>query len=70
MIKYLESKVFSLNVNGKEYKIEFKLSELPNDMKMLCFLGGELNNNAHYFSTFANVNASNSNDITKQMGID
>ena len=41
-VKYLESKVFPLNVNGKDYKIEFKLSELPNDMKMLCFLGGEL----------------------------
>lgn len=30
-------------------------SELPNDMKMLCFLAGELSNSAKYFSTFANV---------------
>ena len=45
------------------------LGELPNDMKMLCFLGGELSNIAHYFSTFADVNKSNYNDIKKESGI-
>lgn len=69
-VKYLESKVHSMNVNEKDYKIEFKLSELPNDMKMLCFLGGELNNNSYYFSTFADVNKGNSNDFSKKMGTD
>ena len=30
-------------------------AELPNDMKMLAFLPGELTNSATYFSTFADV---------------
>ena len=30
--------------------------ELPNDMKKLCFLAGELSNAAKYFTTFADVN--------------
>ena len=49
-------------------KVEFKLSELPNDMKMLAFLGGELSNSSYYFTTFADVNQSDSNDISKQFG--
>ena len=64
-IQFLESKPFDVNVNGKITKVEFMLGELPNDMKMLCFLGGELSNAAHYFSTFADVNKSNCNDIKK-----
>ena len=36
---------------------------LPNDMKMLAFLAGELTNSAHYFSTFANVHKDNANAI-------
>ena len=35
-IKYLEGRVFP--ICGKN--IKFELSELPNDMKMLCFSGG------------------------------
>ena len=50
-ISYLEKNIFS--INGKNVKFVF--SELPNDMKMLCFLAGELSNSAKYFSTFANV---------------
>ena len=37
-ISFLESTVFEIN----NRKVEFKLGELPNDMKMLSFLGGEL----------------------------
>ena len=48
-------------------KVEFK--ELPNDMKMLSFLAGELPNSATYFTTFANVNQSEANDYTKTFGI-
>jgi hypothetical protein len=33
-------------------------AELPNDMKMLAFLAGELTNSATYFSTFADVKVS------------
>ena len=54
-VKYLESQVFKITVSGKTYNTEFKLGELPNDMKMLSFVAGELTNSATYFSTFANV---------------
>ena len=54
-ITYLESKVFKLSVNEEVYKVEFLLGKLPNDMKMLAFLAGELSNASTYFSIFANV---------------
>ena len=58
-ITYLENNVFK--VNDKNVKFEF--SELPNDMKMLCFLGGELSNSAKYFSSFANVSYDNMSNL-------
>lgn len=64
-IKYLESEIFSITVEETIFKIEFLFCELPNDMKMLCFLGGELSNASFYFSTFANVNQKDSFDFTK-----
>ena len=67
-VQYLESQVFEVTVNGTSYPIEFKLGELPNDMKMLCFLGGELSNTAHYFSPFVNVSAKTSSDVKKSIG--
>ena len=51
-IKYLESRSFKINVDGTSFQVEFKLELLPNDMKMLAFLAGELTNSAYYFSTF------------------
>ena len=54
-IKYLEGRAF--HISGRD--IKFELSELPNDMKMLCFLGGELSNSAKFFSSFANVSYAN-----------
>ena len=33
-----------MNFQAKKYFIEFKVELLPNDMKMLEFLGGELTN--------------------------
>ena len=65
---YLESQVFSLIVDDKIIKVEFKLCELPNDMKMLCFLGGELSNAATYFTTFANVCKDDSLNDKKSFG--
>lgn len=50
-IKYLEGRTF--HISGKD--IKFELPDLPNDMKMLSFLGGELSNSAKFFSSFANV---------------
>ena len=69
-IKYLESKVFDIVVADYHHKVEFRLKEIPNDMKMLAFLAGELSNASYYFSTFANVNQQNCNDFKKRIGND
>ena len=68
-IQFLEQNVFHVNVNGQEQCVEFKLGALPNDMKMLAFLCGELSNVAYYFSSFGDVNK-NDVDIGKQFGKD
>ena len=69
-VRYLESKVFDIVVNGKSYKIEFKLELLPNDMKMLACLGGELSNSASYFTTFANIHKKDANDVSVKFSMD
>ena len=69
-IKFLESKVHTINVDGCDMKVEFHLMELPNDMKMLAFLAGELRNASHYFCTFANVNKDDANTFTHSFGIE
>ena len=66
---YLETKVFLVSVDTENVKVEFKLAELPNDMKMSFFLAGELSNSAKYFTTFADVNSENYRDYTKSFGI-
>ena len=38
-------------------------------MKMLAFLGGELTNAAYFFTTFANVNRDDKNDISKKLSL-
>ena len=43
---------------------------VPNDMKMLAFLGGELSNAASYSTAFANVNKKDCNDVTKSFSLD
>lgn len=58
-ISDLEGKVF--DVDG--IYVTFKFSELPNDMKMLALLAGELPNSAKYFSTFPNVNKDNCKEL-------
>ena len=64
-LRKLESEVFKVNVNGMEKLVEFRVECLPNDLKMLAFLAGELTNAATYFTTFANVNSRDSNDVSK-----
>jgi len=54
-ISEVETQTFSVNCNGSSVEVKFCFSELPNDMKMLCYLAGELSNSARYFSTFGNV---------------
>ena len=56
----------SFTVNG--YTIKFTFCEFPNDLKMLAFLAGELPVSSTYFSTFANVNLGNCNEINFTFG--
>ena len=67
-IKYMESKVFHVDVFGNNQPVEFKLGELPNDMKMMCFLAGEISNSAHFFTTFANVSKDDAKKFKKKFG--
>ncbi|XP_046841841.1 uncharacterized protein LOC124435952 [Xenia sp. Carnegie-2017] len=54
-IKRIESKAFKISCKDKTVQVKFRVSELPNDMKMLAFIGRELSNSAKYFSSFSNV---------------
>ena len=49
-------------------KFRFKLEELPNDMKMLAMLAGELTISAKYFSPFANVSLADCRDVKGTFG--
>ena len=68
-LKYLESNVFEIERETKKVKIEFKITKLPNCMKMLSFLAGEFSNSAANFTKFANVNQSEANEYQKSFGI-
>ena len=59
----LEKSTFQVDCDGKLIDVKFHVSEMPNDMKMLAFLGGELSNAATYFSTFANVSTQNMDSL-------
>ena len=59
--QYLENNVFEIDSR----KVEFKVRALPNDMKMLSFLAGELSNSSTYFSTVADVSQVDGNDFNK-----
>ncbi len=54
-ISHIKKKSYSVLCKGEPVVVKFVIGELPNDMKMLAFLGGELTNSATYFSTFADV---------------
>ena len=56
----------TLEINGLH--VSFHFEELPNDMKMLAMLGGELSNSATFFSTFANVSTNDCTDLTGTFG--
>ncbi|CAB4009080.1 Hypothetical predicted protein, partial [Paramuricea clavata] len=59
-IQRVTNTIYSVMCQGEPVQVKFAIGELPNDMKMLAFLGGELSNSATYFSTFADVSK---NDI-------
>jgi len=63
-LKYLESKCFDI----QGIKVEFMVGELPNDLKMMSVLAGELPNSAIYFITFANVSKDDCNNYQKKFG--
>ena len=48
----------------------FKFQELPNDMKLLAMLAGELTISAKYFSPFANVCKDDCTDLRGTFGVD
>ena len=66
----IEKEVFPITVNNEVIQVKFKISELPNDMKMLAFLSGELTNSSKYFSSFADVSNENANNINGTFGND
>ena len=68
----IEKKTFSVTLedNTVVTNIKFTFSELPNDMKMLCFIAGEVSNSATYFSTFANVNKDEMSDTDGSFALD
>ena len=55
----LQGKVYEIN----GLSVTFSFEEIPNDMKMLAMLGGELNNAATYFSSFGNATLENCRDV-------
>ena len=69
-LEFLESKVHDVTVDTKSYKVEFKVAALPNDLKNLAFLAGELNMKAKYPSTFGNVSSDDMNKHHKVYGKD
>ena len=54
-VRFLESNISEIATRSGIQEVEFELAELPNNMKMVAFLAGELSNVSTYFCTFANV---------------
>ena len=54
-IRKIQSSTYSIPAKGASIDVKFVFAELPNDIKMLAFLAGQLINSATYFSTFADV---------------
>jgi hypothetical protein len=67
-IKTVQQETFAIATNTDTIDVKFKISELPNDMKMLAFLAGELTNSAKYFSSFADVSTSNGTSLNGTFG--
>ena len=71
-IQSIEQTVFPCKYNGHEgevtINVEFRIAELPNDMKMIAFLSGELGNSATFFSSFANVCNDNAGEVNGTFG--
>ena len=66
-LEILENNIYQISVMGQTKKVEFKVTKLPNDMKMLSYLGLELSNASTYFLTFGNIKSADSNDFRKSI---
>ena len=64
----IEKKTYPIQVNGKEVVLSFKFELLPNDMKYLGFLAGELSISASYFSPFADERKDDINSVQGTFG--
>ena len=51
-INKIQASTYSVACKGNAIDVKFVFTELPNDMKMLAFLAGELSNSATFFSNF------------------
>ena len=67
-IERIEKTTYPITCNNTTRNIKFYISELPNDMKMICFLSGELSNSATYFSSFADVTKDNMKSLSGTFG--
>ena len=67
-MKEVEGTSYIVVVNGEEKCVQFEFELLPNDMKYLAFIGGELSNAATYFSSFADVHKDSMNDLKSTFG--
>lgn len=64
----IESTTYTLACKGSPVNVKFYISELPNDMKMLAFLGGELSNSAKYYYSCADVSTNTHKDSSGTFG--
>ena len=73
--KYVNSAVRQIvDLKGQVFEIEglsftFQIKELPNDMKMVAMLAGELSISARYFSPFANVSKDDCTNLKGTFGV-
>jgi hypothetical protein len=65
-MKTVERNVYPLNINGTTVNVKFiYFSELPNYMKMLAFLGGELTNSTQTITNLNGTFGTQANDTWK-----
>ena len=64
----IEKNTYTVEVDGVEKNVKFEFELLPNDMKYLAFIEGELSISASHFSPFADVNKASIDDLTGTFG--
>ena len=64
----IKGKTYPTQFDGKDIVLSFQFELLPNYMKYLAFLGGELSISASYFSPFANIKKDGINNLQGSFG--